>query len=105
RDDASGVETLEIPAERGGEIRAAEREVHQRLEEPELVARVVAYAVDLARVQRPILQQPAQSVGQLNLTGAVARRGFEGRKGVGGQDIAADDRQIRRRVLAPWLLH
>ena len=68
------IERFEIAAERLGQVGPPEREIHQRLQESELVAGVVAHAVNLARVDRPLLQQPAQPVGQLNFAGAVARR-------------------------------
>ena len=63
---------LQVLAERLGEIRPAQREVDDRLQESELVAGVVADAVDLAAVDRPLLQQPPQAVGQLDLAGAIA---------------------------------
>ena len=55
-----------------GEVGPAQREVHHRLQEPQLVAGVVAHALDFAGVDRPRLQQLAQAVGQLNLAGAIA---------------------------------
>ena len=57
-----------------GEVRPPQREVDDRLQEPELVAGVVADAVDVAAVDRPLLQQAAQAVGQLDLAGAIASR-------------------------------
>ena len=63
---------LEVLAERLGEIRPPQREVDHRLQESQLVAGVVAHAFDLARVDRPRLQQLAQAVGQLDLAGAIA---------------------------------
>ena len=86
--------------ERLGQLRPPQREVHQRLQESQLVAGVVADAVDLAGVDRPLPQQPPQAVGQLDLARAIARRGFERREDVGRQDVAADDREVRRRVFA-----
>ena len=58
-----------VLAERLGQIRPAQREVHHRLQEAQLVAGVVAHAVDLERVDRARLQQPPQSVGELDLAG------------------------------------
>ena len=63
---------LQVGAEGLGEIRALQGEVHHRLEEAELVAGVVADAVDLVGVERPRAQQLAQAVGQLDLAGPVA---------------------------------
>ena len=59
---------------------------------------------DLARVDRPRLQQLAQAVGQLDLAGAVALGRRQRREDVGRQDVAADDRQVRRRLFARRLL-
>ena len=98
------IERRQVFRERLGEVRPPQREVDHRLQEPELVARVVADAFDLARVDRPRLQQLAQAVGQLNLAGAIARGRRERRKDVGRQDVAADDRQVRRRLVARRLL-
>ena len=95
-------------AEVGGElvrqIRPAQREVDHRLQEPELVAGVVADAFDLAGVDRPRLQQLAQAVGQLDLAGAIALGRGQRREDVRRQHVAADDRQVRRRLVARRLL-
>ena len=99
------IDRLQILGELRREIRPAQREVHHRLQKPELVAGVVPDAVDLAAVDRAILQEPAHAVGQLDFTSAVALGGFEDRKDVRRQDVAADDRQIRRRFGARRLLH
>ena len=64
----------------------------------------MADAVNLARVHRPLPQQPAQAVGQLDLARAIAGRGLERGEDVGRQDVAADDRQVRRRLFASRLL-
>ena len=89
---------VEVGRELVGEIGPPQREVHHRLQEPELVAGVVADALDLARVDRPRLQQLAQAVGQLNLAGAIALGRGERREDVRRQDVAADDREVGRRL-------
>ncbi len=98
------IDRAQVVGERLREIGPAQREIDDGLQEPELVARVVADAVDVAAVDRPILQQPAQAVGQLNLAGAIAGRRFERGEDVRREDVAADDREIRRRFLARRLL-
>ena len=47
------VDPPQILAELIAEVRPPEREVHDRLQEPELIARVVAHAVDPAAKDRP----------------------------------------------------
>ena len=69
------IERRQIRRELVGEIRPAQREIHHGFQESELVAGVVADAFDLARVDRPRLQQLAQAVGQLDLAGAIALGG------------------------------
>ena len=90
----------EVRRELVGEVRPAQREVDDGFQEAELVAGVVADAFDLAGVDRPGLQQLAQAVGQLNLAGAIALGRGQRREDVGRQDVAADDRQVRRRFVA-----
>ena len=68
------IDGREVLRERLGEVRPPQREVHHRLQEPELVARVVADALDLAGVDRPLLEQLAQSVRELDFAGAIASR-------------------------------
>ena len=87
-----------------GEIGPPQREVDHRLQESELVAGVVADALDLAGVDRPRLQQLAQAVGQLDLARPVALGRRQRGEDVGRQDVAADDRQVGRRLVARRLL-
>ena len=86
------------------QIGPPQREVHDGLQEAELVAGVVAHALDLAGVDRPRLEQLAQTVGQLDLAGPVALGRRERREDVGRQDVAADDGEVRRRLVARRLL-
>ena len=92
--------SVEILRELVGDVRPTQREVDDGFEESELVARVVPHAFDLASVDRSGLQQFAEAVGQLNLTGAVAFGRGQRREDVGRQDVAADDGEIGRRVFA-----
>ena len=100
RDRGVEAEAAQVVAEGLREVRPAQREIHHGLEEPQLVAGVVAHAVDLAAVDRPLLQQPPQPVGQLDLAGAVLllRGLLQRREDVGREDVAADDREVRRRL-------
>ena len=65
---------FQILPERPGQIRPPQREIHDGLQEAELVAGVVADAGHLAGVERPLREQPLQPVGELNLADAVASR-------------------------------
>ena len=65
------VDRAQILAEGFREVRPPQREIDDRLQEPQLVAGVVPDAVDAAAVDRAVLQQPAQSVGQLDLAGSI----------------------------------
>ena len=59
-----------------------------------------------AAVDRALLQQAPQPVGQLDLAGPILflRGLLERREDVGREDVAADDREVRRRLLARRLL-
>ena len=56
-DSGRQIEAYEVLAERLREIRPLQREVHDRLQESQLVAGVVPDAVDFAGVERPRAQQ------------------------------------------------
>src|SRR5215470_5620468 len=68
------IQTLEIGAKLVGEVGTGQRELDRRLEEPELVAGVEAPALELHRVHRAALAEPAQPVGQLDLPATIRRR-------------------------------
>ena len=57
--DGAEVDAAQVVAELVGEVRPAQREVHDRLQESELVAGVVADAVDLAAVDRALTSAAA----------------------------------------------
>ena len=65
----------------------------------------MAHALDLARINRTLLQELAKAVGELDLSGPIALRHGQRGKNVRRQDVAADDGEIGRRVLAPWFFH
>ena len=67
-------------AQRLCQIGSLQREIHERFQESELVAGVVPDAGNLARIDRPVAEQAAQSVGQLDLAGPIARGRFERRE-------------------------
>src|SRR6266540_4940710 len=81
--------TAQVAPEGLREIRPAQREVDHRLQEPQLVARVVTDAVHLAAIDRALLEQPSQAVRQLNLAGAVvlSRGLLEGGENVRREDV------------------
>ena len=59
------------------------------------------HPVHLAAVDRARLQQAAQAVGQLDLAGAIRllRGLLERGEDVGSENVAADDREVRRRFV------
>src|SRR4249920_185800 len=81
------IDPFQILTEVFAEIRPAKREVHDRLQESQLVAGVVAGALDTASVNRPRLQQLPKTVGQLDLPGAIRLGGFERREDVRREDV------------------
>jgi hypothetical protein len=89
----------------GAEVFALQGEIDRGLEEAELLARVVSRAFELVAQKASTRAQGAQTVGELNLAALVAGGGGEVLEDVWGQDVAAHDGEIRRRVLALWLLH
>src|SRR5204862_3075179 len=86
-------------------VRPPQSKVYDRLEEPELVAGVVADAFHFARIDRPAFEQLAQAVRELNLAGPVAFGGGQRREDVGCQHVPADHDEVRRRLFLWWLLH
>src|SRR6185295_3573771 len=87
-------EALEVRAEGVGQVRPGQRELDGGLEEAELVAGVVALALELHRVHRPARAQRAQAVGQLDLAAAVGGGLGQDVEEVGRQHVAADDGQV-----------
>ena len=88
------------------QVRPLQRELHRRLQEAELVAGVVADALEAVAVDRPACSQQApQPVGELDLAARVAGRRLQGLEDVGRQDVAADDGQVGGRLVGLRLLH
>ena len=71
------IERFQIAAKRVGQVWTLQREIHHRLQEAQLVAGVVAHAIDLVGVDRAIVQESPQAVGQLDFAGAIADRRLE----------------------------
>src|SRR5581483_10225528 len=70
----------------------------RRLDEADLVAGVVARALDLVAVERPLAGEDAEAVGQLDLAAGAFRRAREDLEHLRREDVAArDDREIGRR--------
>src|SRR5690606_38733426 len=61
-------QTFEVPSERPGQVGPLQGEIHDGLQEAELIAGVVPDTFDLTGVDRPVLQQPPESVRQLDFT-------------------------------------
>src|SRR5437667_8534490 len=71
------IERAEVGRELGGEVRPAQGEIDDGLQEAELVAGIVPHAFHFTCIDRPRLEQGPQSVGELNLARAVALGGRE----------------------------
>src|SRR5437016_1661538 len=74
---ASDLERSEIGAKLVGQIWPRQREFHGGLQESELVAGVIALALELHRVHRALTAERAQRIGELDLSAAVGRRARE----------------------------
>src|SRR5215475_2029167 len=93
------LERLEVGSERLGEIGPRQRELDRRLEKAELLARVMAASLELYGVDGPTGPERAQAVGELDLAAGVWRCVRQDGKEIWREDVAADDREIGRRVL------
>src|SRR2546428_6271101 len=98
------VEGVLVSTELVGQVGTREGELDGRLEEPELVAGVVARALEFDGVHRATPPQSPQSVGQLDLAATIRRRLAEDREKLGRQDVPPDDGQVGRRLLGSGLL-
>src|SRR5215467_7156953 len=98
-------QALQVRAKGVREIRTRQREVDGGLEEAELLPRVVAPALELHGVDGAPAAQRAQAVGELDLAARVGKCFREDGEEVRGEYVAADDREVRGRVLRIWLLH
>src|SRR5215471_4355340 len=93
---SSDLEALQVATELRGEIRALERHLHGRLEPAHRGAGVVAGPLELVAVDGLFLHQRLDGVGQLDLPAGPALGLLELVEDLRRQDIAADDRQVRR---------
>ena len=91
---------------RAAQVLALQRELHRGLQEAELVAGVVAHALEAIAVDRPLVARGARMplVSWISPP-VVARRLLERLEDVGGEDVAADDGQVAGRLLGLRLLH
>src|SRR5512132_1589287 len=93
------LERLQVTAKVVGEVGTGEGELDGGLEEAELVARVVALALELDRVHRAPRAERAQAVGELDLAALVGGGLGENSKDVGREDVATNDGEIGGRIL------
>ncbi len=92
-------------AERRSQGRVLERQFHGGDEKAELVARIMPLPLDFVGEHGGMFDELAQGIRELNLS-VLARRGLaEDRENFRGQDIASDDREIRRCVGRGRFLH
>src|SRR6266542_3464875 len=98
------IEALQVCTEGVGEIRPREGDLHGGLEEAELFSRVVSAPLELHGIDRPAPAKRAEAVGELDLPAGVGQGLGEDRKEIRGEDVAADDGEVGRRVLGIGLL-
>src|SRR5258708_2840752 len=91
-------EALQVGAELGAQTRVPQRVVDGGLQVPQLLAGVVALALEDVAVKVARAHQLAQSVRELNLAAGPALGLLQQRENVGGEDVAADDGVVRRRI-------
>src|SRR5712692_11770912 len=99
------VQGLQVSPERIGQVGTGKGELNRRLEESQLVASVVALALELDSIDGPPAAEHAQAIGELDLSPGVRRRVLEDGEKIGRQHVAADDGQIRGRVPGVRLLY
>src|SRR5205807_8917428 len=80
-------------------------EFHRGFEKAELVAGIVALAVKLERVNGTAAQEQPQRIGKLDLPARAWLHMGDRFENVRRQDIAPDDREIRRRIAGIRFLH
>src|SRR5688500_18395335 len=83
----------------------AQRVVDRRFQVTQLLAGVIAAALEHVTVEVALANELAQRVGELNLTGGATLGFLEQRKDVRRKDVATDDRVPRRRVDLRFLDH
>ena len=94
------IDPHQVLAEVIAQVRTTQREVHNRLQESELVSGIVSDAVDPAAEDRPRFQQAPQTIGQLDFSRSIRLSRFEGREDVRREDVSSDYREIGRRFVA-----
>ena len=81
------------------ELRMAQTVLDRRAQVADLAAAVVADARERQHVHRLVGEQARDAVRELDLAAGAALRALELREDRRRQDVAADDREVRRRVL------
>ena len=92
-----------IPA-RLSQVRPLERQFDRRLQESELVSRVVPFALEQITVDGFFGEQTPKPVGQLDFASRAAAGGGEFLEDGRRKDVASDDGQVGRRLARLWLL-
>src|SRR5579859_2737098 len=82
--------------ELGRDVRTGETEGDVRFEEADLVAAIIALALEAQAVERLAAEELDHGVGQLDLAAGTAAGVLQMAEDRRGQHIAADDRQRRR---------
>src|SRR5438477_8684960 len=86
------------------EITAVERELDVRAQKIDLLTDVVSTAPALGPEHALVLEQHGDRIGELQLAAAPRHDLVERGEDLGGEHVATDDRQVRRRLVARRLL-
>jgi hypothetical protein len=89
-------EALEVGAKAVGQVGARQRELHGGLQEAQLLPGVVPLALELDGIDGSTAPEGAEAAGQLDLAPGIRRGIGQDREEIRGEDVAADDGQVRR---------
>src|SRR5262249_37749121 len=98
-------DVLQVRPEACTEIGVAQTVLDGGAQISDLAAAVVANAGERQHVHGLVVHEAGNAVGQLDLTACAALSLLELGEDAGRQDVAADDREIRRRILRLRLLN
>src|SRR2546422_635818 len=80
-----------------------QRELDRGLQKTELVAGIIAVALEAVGIDGAIVQQVLECVSELNFRAGAGLDGLNGFENLGCQHVAPDDGEVRRRVPDPAL--
>src|SRR4029450_11787303 len=98
------LQVLQVRPELGRQLRPLQRQLDRRLEPAHRRPAVVGRALELVAVDRLLLHQRLDGVRELDLAAGALLGLLELVEDLRREDVAADDRQVRRRILRLRLL-